>query len=111
MAVERDRGISVPSAVMSFEHQGLAFNRLDTPGHEDFSESTYRTLTGVDSAGMVLDAATNGCQGGIEERTCKPLRGLAVAQCADHHLCQQARPQGRDPFDLLDEIEQSSALE
>ena len=49
MAVERERGISVSSAVMSFEHEGLAFNLLDTPGHQDFSEDTYRTLTAVDS--------------------------------------------------------------
>jgi small GTP-binding protein len=66
MAVERERGISVSSAVMSFEHQGLAFNLLDTPGHQDFSEDTYRTLTTVDSAVMVLDAAK-----GIEEQTRK----------------------------------------
>jgi hypothetical protein len=66
MAVERERGISVSSAVMSFEHQGLAFNLLDTPGHQDFSEDTYRTLTAVDSAVMVLDAAK-----GIEEQTRK----------------------------------------
>jgi hypothetical protein len=50
MAVERERSISVSSAVMSFEHEGLAFNLLDTPGHQDFSEDTYRTLTAVDSA-------------------------------------------------------------
>ena len=56
MAVEYQRGISVSSAVMSFEHEGLAFNLLDTPGHQDFSEDTYRTLTAVDSAVMVLDA-------------------------------------------------------
>src|SRR5438034_9788458 len=57
MAIERERGISVSSAVMSFEHEGLAFNLLDTPGHQDFSEDTYRTLTAVDSAVMVLYAA------------------------------------------------------
>jgi len=66
MAIERERGISVSSAVMSFEHEGLAFNLLDTPGHQDFSEDTYRTLTAVDSAVMVLDAAK-----GIEEQTRK----------------------------------------
>ena len=59
MAVDRERGISVFSAVMSFEHQGLAFNLLDPPGHQDFSEDTYRTLTAVDSAVMVLDAASS----------------------------------------------------
>ena len=54
---------------MSFEHQGLAFNLLDTPGHQDFSEDTYCTLTAVDSAVMVLDAAPNGAKAGIEEQT------------------------------------------
>jgi hypothetical protein len=68
MAVERERGISVSSAVMSFEHEGLAFNLLNTPGHQDFSEDTYRTLTAVGSAVMVLDAAK-----GIEEQTCPRL--------------------------------------
>src|ERR1700730_7685815 len=68
MAIERERGISVSSAVMSFERQGLAFNLLDTPGHRisahwDFSEDTYRTLTAVDSAVMALDAAPNGAKG------------------------------------------------
>jgi peptide chain release factor 3 len=66
MAVEYQRGISVSSAVMSFEYEGLAFNLLDTPDYEDFSEDTYRTLTAVDSAVMVLDAAN-----GIEEQTRK----------------------------------------
>jgi len=56
MAVERERAISVSAVVMSFEHDGLAFNLLDTPGHQDFSEDTYRTLTAVDIAVMVLDA-------------------------------------------------------
>src|SRR5258707_4747456 len=66
MAIERERGISVSSAVMTFEHDGRVYNLLDTPGHQDFSEDTYRTLTAVDSAIMVLDAAR-----GIEEQTRK----------------------------------------
>ena len=57
MSIEKERGISVSASVMTFEHEGLTFNLLDTPGHEDFSEDTYRTLTAVDSAVMVLDAA------------------------------------------------------
>ena len=57
MAVERERGISVCSAVMSFEHEGLAFNLLDTPGHQDFSEDTYRTFTAVDSAVTTIHGA------------------------------------------------------
>ena len=92
MAIERERGISVSSAVMSFEHEGLAFNLLDTPGHQDFSEDTYRTLTAVDSAVMVLDAA-KGHRGADPQA----LRGLPAARRADHHLCQQARPRGPRP--------------
>ena len=57
MEIERDRGISITSSVMTFEHDGITFNLLDTPGHQDFSEDTYRTLPAVDSAVMVLDAA------------------------------------------------------
>src|SRR3954454_20332482 len=66
MKIERERGISVVTSVMTFEFEGLVFNLLDTPGHEDFSEDTYRTLTAVDSAVMVIDAAK-----GIEARTRK----------------------------------------
>jgi peptide chain release factor 3 len=106
MAVECRRGISVSSAVMSFEHQGLAFNLLDTPGHQDFSEDTYRTLTAVDSAVMVLDAAK-----GIEEQTRKlfevcRLRDVPIITFVNKLDCE-----GRDPFDLLDEIEQALALD
>ena len=68
LKVERERGISVASSVMSYEYQGNAFNLLDTPGHEDFSEDTYRTLTAVDSAVMVIDAAR-----GIQQQTRKKL--------------------------------------
>jgi peptide chain release factor 3 len=66
MKIEQDRGISVATSVMTFERGGLVFNLLDTPGHEDFSEDTYRTLTAVDAAVMVLDAAK-----GIEAQTRK----------------------------------------
>ena len=66
MKVERERGISVASSVMTYEYDGCLFNLLDTPGHEDFSEDTYRTLTAVDSAVMVIDAAK-----GIENQTRK----------------------------------------
>jgi peptide chain release factor 3 len=115
MAVERERGISVSSAVMSFEHERLAFNLLDTPGHQDFSPmgfggDTYRTLTAVDSAVMVLDAAPNGAKG---HRGADPqaLRGLPLARRADHHLCQQARPRGPRPVRFVGQIEQSLALD
>ena len=104
MAIERERGISVSSAVMSFEHEGLAFNLLDTPGHQDFSEDTYRTLTAVDSAVMVLDAlpmAPRGHRGADPQA----LRGLSAARCADHHYRGAATL-----WDLLDEIGQLLAL-
>ena len=106
MAVERERGISVSSAVMSFEHEGLAFNLLDTPGHQDFSEDTYRTLTAVDSAVMVLDAAK-----GIEEQTRKLFEVCRLRDVPIITFVNKLDREGRDPFDLLDEIEQALALD
>src|SRR3954447_22569552 len=81
MAIERERGISVSSAVMSFEHEGLAFNLLDTPGHQDFSEDTYRTLTAVDSAVMVIDAAPNGAKGASRSRPASSSRSPDCSTC------------------------------
>src|SRR5579885_1921926 len=101
MEVEQQRGISVSSAVMSFEHDGLAFNLLDTPGHQDFSEDTYRTLTAVDSAVMVLDAAK-----GIEEQTRKLFE---VCRLRDVPIITFVNK--LDRFALLDEIEQTLALD
>jgi peptide chain release factor 3 len=106
MAIERERGISVSSAVMSFEHEGLAFNLLDTPGHQDFSEDTYRTLTAVDSAVMVLDAAK-----GIEEQTRKLFEVCRLRDVPIITFINKLDRESRDPFDLLDEIEQSLALD
>jgi peptide chain release factor 3 len=106
MAVERERGISVSSAVMSFEHEGLAFNLLDTPGHQDFSEDTYRTLTAVDSAVMVLDAAK-----GIEEQTRKLFEVCRLRDVPIITFVNKLDREARDPFDLLDEIEQALALD
>src|SRR6267143_709404 len=106
MAVERERGISVSSAVMSFEDEGLAFNLLDTPGHQDFSEDTYRTLTAVDSAVMVLDAAK-----GIEEQTRKLFEVCRLRDVPIITFVNKLDRESRDPFDLLDEIEQTLALD
>jgi peptide chain release factor 3 len=76
MSIERERGIFVVTSVMTFESRGCVFNLLDTPGHEDFSEDTYRTLTAVDSAVMVIDAAK-----GIGERVVEPARkGFAIRE-------------------------------
>ena len=87
MKVERERGISVASSVMTFDYRDCTFNLLDTPGHEDFSEDTYRTLTAVDSAVMVIDAAK-----GIERTDPQAVRSLPPARRADHHLRQQDGP-------------------
>jgi peptide chain release factor 3 len=106
MAVERERGISVSSAVVSFEHEGLAFNLLDTPGHQDFSEDTYRTLTAVDSAVMVLDAAK-----GIEEQTRKLFEVCRLRDVPIITFVNKLDRESRDPFDLIDEIEQTLALD
>src|SRR5215471_16024588 len=106
MAIERERGISVSSAVMSFEHDGLAFNLLDTPGHEDFSEDTYRTLTAVDSAVMVIDAAK-----GIEARTLKLFEVCRLRDIPIVTFINKMDRESRDPLELLDEIERTLAIE
>src|SRR6202521_5656650 len=101
MEVERERGISVSSAVMTFEHDGLIFNLLDTPGHQDFSEDTYRTLTAVDSAVMVIDAAR-----GIEEQTKKLFEVCRLRDVPIITFINKMDREGREPFDLIEEIEQ-----
>jgi peptide chain release factor 3 len=89
-----------------FEHDGLAFNLLDTPGHQDFSEDTYRTLTAVDSAVMVLDAAR-----GIEEQTRKLFEVCRLRDVPIITFVNKLDREARDPFDLIDEIEQTLALD
>jgi peptide chain release factor 3 len=106
MKIERERGISVSSSVMMFEHRGLVFNLLDTPGHEDFSEDTYRTLTAVDSAVMVIDAAK-----GIEARTRKLFEVCRLRDIPIVTFINKMDRESRDPFDLLDEIEKTLALD
>src|SRR5437868_13677044 len=106
MAVEQERGISVSSAVMTFESDGLTYNLLDTPGHQDFSEDTYRTLTAVDSAIMVIDAAK-----GIEEQTKKLFEVCRLRDVPILTFINKLDRESRDPFDLIDEIEQSLALD
>jgi len=106
MSIERERGISVTASVMSFEHGGLSFNLLDTPGHEDFSEDTYRTLTAVDSAVMVLDAAK-----GIETQTRKLFEVCRLRDVPIVTFVNKVDREGRETFDLLDEIEKTLALD
>lgn len=106
MKIERDRGISVVTSVMTFEFQGHVFNLLDTPGHEDFSEDTYRTLTAVDSAVMVIDAAK-----GIEARTLKLIEVCRLRDIPIITFINKMDRESRDVFDLLDEIEKTLALD
>src|SRR5262250_99977 len=106
MKIERERGISVVTSVMTFEFEGLVFNLLDTPGHEDFSEDTYRTLTAVDSAVMVIDAAR-----GIEEQTRKLFEVCRLRDVPIVTFINKLDRESRDPFDLIDEIEQTLALD
>ncbi len=106
MKVEQERGISVASSVMTFENSGITYNLLDTPGHEDFSEDTYRVLTAVDSAIMVLDSAK-----GIETQTKKLFEVCRLRDMPIITFINKLDRDGQDPFDLLDEIEQSLALD
>jgi peptide chain release factor 3 len=106
MAIERDRGISVVTSVMTFEHAGCVFNLLDTPGHEDFSEDTYRTLTAVDAAVMVIDAAK-----GIESRTRKLFEICRLRDIPILTFMNKMDRESRDPFALLDEVSSSLALD
>src|SRR3974390_1315719 len=106
MKIERERGISVVTSVMTFEFEGRVFNLLDTPGHEDFSEDTYRTLTAVDSAVMVIDAAK-----GIEARTRKLFEACRLRDIPIIPYINKMDRESRDTFDLLDEIEKTLALD
>ncbi len=106
MKIEQERGISVATSVMTFERDGLVFNLLDTPGHEDFSEDTYRTLTAVDAAVMVLDAAK-----GIEAQTLKLFEVCRLRDIPIVTFINKMDRDGREPLDLLDEIEKTLALD
>ena len=106
MKVEQERGISVVSSVMTFDYEGTKFNLLDTPGHEDFSEDTYRTLTAVDSAIMVIDAAK-----GIEAQTRKLFEVCRLRDMPIITFINKMDREAREPFDLLDEIEKTLALD
>src|SRR4030088_485366 len=106
MNIERQRGISVVTSVMTFEYGDHVYNLLDTPGHEDFSEDTYRTLTAVDSAVMVIDAAR-----GIEARTRKLFEVCRLRDIPIITFVNKMDRESRDPFDLIDEIEKTLALD
>lgn len=101
MEMEKQRGISVTSSVMQFPYGGATVNLLDTPGHEDFSEDTYRTLTAVDSALMVIDVAK-----GVEERTIKLMEVCRLRDTPIFTFINKLDREGRDPIDLMDEVEE-----
>jgi peptide chain release factor 3 len=106
MKIEQERGISVTSAVMTFEYQDAVFNLLDTPGHEDFSEDTYRTLTAADSAVMVIDAAK-----GIEAQTRKLFEVCRLRDIPIMTFVNKMDREARDPFELLDELSDQLQIE
>ena len=100
MEMEKERGISVTSSVMQFPYRDSIVNLLDTPGHADFSEDTYRTLTAVDSALMVID-----CAKGVEERTIKLMEVCRLRDTPIFTFINKLDREGRDPIELLDEVE------
>ncbi|MBR9859636.1 peptide chain release factor 3 [bacterium] len=101
MEIEKQRGISVATSVMSFHYKGKIVNILDTPGHKDFAEDTYRTLTAVDSVILVVDAAK-----GVEAQTRKLMQVCRMRNTPVIIFVNKLDREGRDPFDLLDELEQ-----
>jgi len=106
MEIEKERGISVASSVMQFEYRDCVVNLLDTPGHQDFSEDTYRVLTAVDAALMVIDAAK-----GVEERTIKLLEVCRLRATPIITFVNKLDREVRDPLELMDEIERVLDIE
>ena len=105
MELEKKRGISITSSVMQFQYEGYCINILDTPGHQDFSEDTYRTLMAADSAVMVIDAAK-----GIEPQTRKLFRVCAMRGIPIFTFINKLDREARDPFDLIDELEKEFGI-
>lgn len=106
MKIEQERGISVSSSVMTFERNGIIYNLLDTPGHEDFSEDTYRTLTAVDAAIMVIDAAK-----GIETQTRKLFEVCRLRDIPIITFVNKIDREGRHALEILDEVQEALALD
>ena len=100
MEIEKQRGISVATSVMGFEYRDFKINILDTPGHQDFAEDTFRTLTAVDSVIIVIDSAK-----GVETQTRKLMQVCRMRKTPVMVFMNKMDREGRDPFDLLDEIE------
>jgi peptide chain release factor 3 len=105
MEIEKQRGISVATSVMTFEYGGRKINILDTPGHKDFAEDTYRTLTAVDSVILVID-----CVKGVEEQTERLMEVCRMRDTPVIVFVNKMDREGKDPFDLLDELEQKLSI-
>ena len=105
MEIEKQRGISVSTSVMGFEYKGLKINLLDTPGHQDFAEDTYRTLTAVDSVVMIID-----CVKGVEIQTEKLMEVCRMRNTPVISFINKLDREGRDPYELLDEIEEKLSI-
>src|SRR5690606_20910831 len=106
MEIERQRGISVATSVMSFEYHGHLINLLDTPGHKDFAEDTYRTLTAVDSVILVIDSVN-----GVEEQTRRLVEVCRMRETPIMVFVNKLDRDGKYPFDLIDEIEKELQLD
>ena len=106
MEIEKQRGISVTSSVMQFQYENFVINILDTPGHQDFSEDTYRTLMAADSAVMVIDGAK-----GVEPQTRKLFKVCAMRHIPIFTFVNKMDREAKDPFDLLDEVERELGIE
>lgn len=102
MEIERQRGISVATSVMVFEYNGMQINLLDTPGHKDFAEDTYRTLTAVDSVILVIDSVK-----GVEAQTERLMQVCRMRNTPVIVFINKMDLEGQDPFDLLDELEKN----
>jgi peptide chain release factor 3 len=106
MQMEKDRGISVSASAMSFDFRNFRFTLVDTPGHSDFSEDTYRTLTAVDAAVMVIDGAK-----GVESQTRKLFEVCRLRDLPILTFCNKMDRESRDTFEIIDEIQENLAID
>lgn len=103
--MERERGVSITSSVMRFEYRGFRVNLLDTPGHKDFGEDTYRTLIAADSAAMLIDAGK-----GVEERTRKLFEVCHLRSIPIYTFANKMDRDGKEPLELMDDVENTLDL-
>ena len=106
MEIEKQRGISVTSSVLQFNYDGFCINILDTPGHQDFSEDTYRTLMAADSAVMVIDGSK-----GVEDQTRKLFKVCAMRHIPIFTFINKMDREAKDPYELMEEIERELGVE